>query len=55
MINKTHEMTPMHSPSTPRLEAFLFFLPWPTHQSPTVFWLVEAMNTKEMIESIEII
>lgn len=40
----------MHSPSTPRPEAILFFLPWPAHQSPTVFWLAEAINTKGMIE-----
>lgn len=55
MINNTHEMIPMHSPSTPRPEAILFFLPWPAHQSPTVFWLAEAINTKGMIESVEII
>lgn len=45
----------MHSPSTPRLEAILFFLLWPTHQSPIVFWLAEALNTEGMISSVEII
>lgn len=45
----------MHSPSIPRPEAILFFLPWPAHQSPTVFWLAEAINTKGMIEPVEII
>lgn len=54
MIHKdardTHEMIPMHSPSTPRLEASLFFHPWPTRPSPTVFWLAEAINTKGIIK-----
>lgn len=45
----------MHSPSTPRREAILFFLPWPTHQSPKVFWLAEAINIKGMIDLVEII
>lgn len=55
MISNTHEMIPMRSPSTPRLEASLFFPPWPTRQSPTVFWLGEAINTKGTISSAELI
>lgn len=45
----------MHSPATPRLKAIPFFRPLPTHQSPTVFWLAEAIKTKEMIESVKMI
>lgn len=45
-------MIPMHSPSTPRPGASLFFHPLPTHPSPTVFWLAEAINTKGIIKSV---
>lgn len=43
-IGATHEMIPMHCPSTPLQEASLSFHPWPAHQNPRAFLLAEATN-----------